>query len=92
MRVRENFSRNLSPPHLRLTTKYDLSSLSGSDRSDDLNITDEFGRCLQNHLGSPSERSLLPLNCHGLSSSYASSSQIFRLIFFILTLRSVTRG
>lgn len=40
MRVRENFSRNLSPPHLRPTTKYDLWSLSRADRSDDLNITE----------------------------------------------------
>ena len=38
-------------------------SLSGPDRSNDLNITKELGRCLQNHPGSPSERSLLPLNC-----------------------------
>lgn len=47
-------------------------SLSGPDRSDDLNIAEELGRCLQNHLGSPPERSLLPLNCRRLSSRYAT--------------------
>jgi len=47
-------------------------SLSGPDRSNDLNITDEAGRCSRDHLGSPPGRSLLPHDCRRLSSRYAT--------------------
>lgn len=76
------FSRNLSPPHFSLPRNTAYQSLSGPDRSDDLNIAEELGRCLRNHLGSSPlsfflsrkrerKRPSFPLNCRRLSSRYA---------------------